>query len=284
MDSIHTLGISRTHPLNIPLYAAGIDSICTLRDPLIVLDPVHHHPMRFSGNISVFKAIFFFQPMEIVDDSVADDRRAPVVIDDGRFVDIVDAHIVIVSGAIKMIAIDNDGPVRITVSVDIDGHPFDVAVANDRRMPSPMAVSIVDFPGCQGEPAHMTIPVNPGDSSRIPGKTDADRRGDIHSHARHGRSPIPIVIHINPVAVVVCHVSERLIGDPAIVPMVDNPSPFAERSPSGTHPCRPPELMIIPVVVDFLPTPIIIQLISFVMQSFGQIAYGFSPHLRSLSP
>lgn len=265
MDSVQPLGMSRPHPLNIPFNVAGIDSICTLRDHLIVLDPVEHIPMRFSRNRGVRETIFFFQALEVVNDPVADDRRTPVVIDDGRFVDIVDAHVVIVSGPIKMIAIDDDGPVRITISVNIDGHPFEVARVDDRRMPSPMAVPVVGFPGCQGEPAHMAVPVNPGNSSRIPGKTDADRRGDIHSYARHGWSPVPIIIHIDPIAVVVCHVSERLLGDPAVVLMVDNPSSFAERSPSGTHPCRSPELMIVPIVINSLPTPIIIQLISLVM-------------------
>ena len=71
-------------------------------------------------------------------------------------------------------------------------------------------------------------------------------------------NPIPTMrsIDIYPVPIVVCYVSKRFIGDPAVITIPLCPSAYGERTPTRGDIKRSPEILIAPFVVDPLPDTI----------------------------
>ena len=112
----------------------------------------------------------------------------------------------------------------------------------------------------QGYPADIYAGVYPGHSSRVPAKSYVkEREACVNHHMGYGRSPVPVTVCEYPIAVVVSYVTERLMGNPDIVPAPDGPSAHGKWSPSGTHINRTPEIIVCPIIVNSFPSAMLLD-------------------------
>ena len=105
-------------------------------------------------------------------------------------------------------------------TADRDGHNGCCADNDGGR--SPVVVRIVDFSRGQRDPTDIGVSTYPGDPSRVPAKSDGRAGCDFDDRGR-GR-PVPCAIDQQPVAIMVCDVSERLFGHPDLILVIVRPS------------------------------------------------------------
>jgi hypothetical protein len=163
--------------------------------------------------------------------------------------------------------VDDDGMVSIPKSVYFCAGPPDVDMFENDRTSSPPVVAVIDLTGRQGHPSDMDPKMDPPDPPRIPGHSNV-RQGMTESNpnAHNSRGPIPDAINQDPVAIVMGDVPKRLRWNPAVVIVPDRPSAHGKWGPSQAHVNRTPEIAVCTFVVDFDPSAIPIEDISFVTE------------------
>ena len=93
---------------------------------------------------------------------------------------------------------------------------------------------------------------------------------------RRHPDPITGTADVDPVAIVMRHVAEWLIGHPGVVSMVLRPSSRSKRLIIGSDARGSPEMPIFTLVADALPVSVCVQNMSFIVQPFGQIFDGLT--------
>ncbi len=222
----------------------------------------------------------------VLDDRVVDDPRTAVVVDDHRLVDVPDSNGGIPVNTPEVVVGNHNGMGNVSERSDGDPHaprgsthsPYD----HGTRKPRTMAV--VRFPGSQGHPSDIRLRVDPGHPPRRPAA--ATPVGRTHGDPGHRRGPVPasVLLDIGPISVMVSHVTERFVGDPAVVIIPFRPSPLAERGPVGVHMGRTPHHPVLTVVIDSIPPSIFFELIGLVMKAFRDIPDGVPLHLKASVP
>jgi hypothetical protein len=187
---------------------------------LIQVDPLGHGSVWFHLRGFVYEVILRSCLIVIFDHGIVYYRSGVEVTDDGRFIDIRNSYGAIVCYRIEgSLGYYYSGRCECQAA-DCDGRNRPCA-DNDSGW-TPVVVRIVDFSRGQGDPSGIYVSADPGDPSRIPAKSDGGAGCDFDDRGR-GR-PVPSAIDQQPVAIMVCNVSERLFGHPDLIFVIVRPS------------------------------------------------------------
>jgi len=263
------------------LNGAGISSCGSACHLLVVGYPVQDTVVRLVFDPGVGEAVTIPHGVVIMNDLVVHYGSGMVVLDDVIPVDVGDSHVLVIVNPVEMVLLNDDRLVGIAVAVDVD--IGDIDIINHNRSRSPAAVTIVGFEGSQRNPADIDSRMDPPHAAWIPAKAEAQEGPYSHLDAHDRRCPVPEVASVHPVAIVVGHVAERLIRNPALVAVVGRPSTGGERGPPGRN-GGAPERPIAPFVVDLFPPSVLIEGIGLIMQAGREVAHRFAAHFRSFGP
>jgi hypothetical protein len=92
------------------------------------------------------------------------------------------------------------------------------------------------------------------------------------------------VVGEDPVAIMVAHISERLMRNPAIIPVIVHPSAHGERGPSWGDIKGTPEIAIVIVIIDSRPGAVFLQLPGMIVQVWRKIFHRVSPRAQPARP
>jgi hypothetical protein len=191
-----------------------------------------------------------------------------VLVENRRVIYAPDPDLPVVLSSIEVFLVNYDGMPEVFIPIHIEVYIRYGDVPDDDRSWSPAAITIVGFPGSQGQPPHPSTTVYPRHPSRKPEKWEGkERRADTNPDEGHGRSPIPIPPCEYPGAVVVSYVSKRFARDPGMVPIPYNPSARCIWRPSRADIERTPEIVIDSIVVNPFPSAMLVQNVSIMMEA-----------------
>jgi hypothetical protein len=252
---------------------------------LVALDSAHHRVMGSPIDMDVSRVMPLAYVVVVFDDRIVDHGRRIVVVDDGGSVDVGDPHRAVVVDPVEMAVVDDDGVVQIAVASNIDAH-LGNRVHQDGADP-PVIVRIIRLSGCQGDPAHIIVPVDPAHAARTPVVVLIPVVAHPGRSTTHpGRAPVPAAaaVDAHPVAMVMGHVAERLVGNPTVVPVVYGPSARRERSPACAYAGGLPQGSVFAVVIDLLPATVFLEGVGILLQIGRKIFDGIPFDLHALGP
>ena len=226
---------------------------------LIVLDPIDHGIVRllFHSYVAVVVTLLDFRI--IVNHRVIDDRGRMVVVDNGSPVNVCHPDIPVIVHIVEIVLVDHDGMVYVDIIPDVDVDLGDVDVVHEHHTrATPRPVAVVRLVRSEGYPSYVRPGVNPKNPSGIPEEAHIEER-HADAHAYHRWGPVPIVSHVDPVAVMVGDVAEGFCRNPRLVPIPVGPAAYGERRPSQTHGGGAPEPALRTGIVNFLPPSILVE-------------------------
>jgi hypothetical protein len=187
-------------------------------------------------------------------------------------VDISNPVVLVVVNPVKILVLDHHGTVDVDIIIYMNIR--DMNIPHNNGSGSPVAPAIVRLVRSKGHPPHVDTEMDPGDPSGIPTEPHAQAWvTDMDADRNHRRSPVPITPDVNPVAVMVRHITERLSGYPHLVSIPDRPSTHGKGSPPNTHVDGSPKMPVLPIVIDPLPDPIIFQNIRLIIEHGRKVFY-----------
>ena len=136
-----------------------------------------------------------------------------------------------------------------------------------------MAVAVILLIPGKRYPADGRAAMNPSNPAGMPAEAD-EETWRVSDKARHRRQPEPgaMGFDIDPRAVVMGDIAERLIGNPAVVAVIDGPATGGKRPPPPFDPGRPPHIPIGSLIIDSLPPAILFEIVGFLPNRFRQVA------------
>jgi hypothetical protein len=228
-------------------------------NPLIVLDPIDYGIVRLLSHHYVGEVVTLLDRRIIVDHRVIDDRGRTVVVDNGSTVNVGHPGIPVIVHIVEIVLVDHDGMVYVSIILDVNVDLGDVDVVHDdHTRATPRPVAVIRLVWSEGHPSYVRPGVNPENPSGIPVKAHIEQR-HADAHTCHRWGPVPIVPHVDPVAVVVGDVTEGFCRNPRLVPIPVGPAAYGEWRPSQIHSGRPPEPALRTGIVDSLPRSIFVK-------------------------
>ncbi len=173
----------------------------------------------------------------------------------------------VVPCAMKVVPVDDHGVLEVSVSVYPNLQMRYVHPLNDDGVRSPGAVAVIGFMGSQGNPTGIETEVYPSHSSRIPEKWDIEKaRASMNPHGSHRWGPIPMPSQKHPASIVVSDIPKWFIGDPRMVAVPHDPSPYGKWLPATPDMNGTPEIAVDSVIVNPFPSPMGFENVSLVMK------------------
>jgi len=232
-----------------------------------MLNSLNGRPRRFPCQINVGEIVPLSHVFVILYNPVIDGRCYTVILDDGITPYMPDPDVSIVIDPVKVVPVDYNGPLEVSISSHVDIYIGYSDISYNDRSRSPAAVTVVGLPGSQGHPTDAHAEVYPGYSSRIPEKRDRkERRAHANPDTGHWRRPIPKTSCEYPAAVVVSYVSKWFTRNPGVVPVPYRPSSHGKWRPSNADMNGTPEIAVGSIVVNSLPSTMLVQNVSFMME------------------
>jgi hypothetical protein len=206
----------------------GLFFLTLMDNPFILLNSIDHDVMRLLVHLHVGVVIPLLDCCVIVNHRVVDDWCCTVVIDDGGAVNVGHTDISVIVHRVEIALVDHDGTVYVSVIADIDVDLGDVDVIDDHCMrPPPGTVAVVGLEWCQRHPSHIRSSVNPRNPSRIPVEAHIEQ-GHTDADANHRRGPVPVIPHVDPVAVMMGDIAEGFCRNPCLVSVPIGPAAHSE--------------------------------------------------------
>ncbi len=138
-------------------------------DHPVAVYPFYNSLVRFGRQVSKAYVIDIAVPNRTIvgDHPVADDRRGPVIVDNGGPVDIRDPDAGVTVHAVKAATGNDNRMAGVSQPADADWNSASF-YSNDVAPRSPIVMGVVRFGGRERDPADIGGRVYPGDSSGIP--------------------------------------------------------------------------------------------------------------------
>jgi hypothetical protein len=266
---------------------AGIHTRTVSGDILIASDSIDDHPLRFSIHPHIVEVVSVPPDVAVPDDPVVDYRCCVIVVDDGRSVDVRDPDPVVVVDTEDVALIDYHRVTDIGATIpiaEIDAKTRETGSCHYDGSGKPGAMTIVRFPRRQWKPSHLRIRMDPAHSARVPAAATSVSRSHMDSSDRPGPIPAPAVIDVDPVSVMVSHITEGFLGNPTLIAVPFRPSSLGKGRPVLADICRPPHLTILSFVLNPFPPAILVQNRSLILQIRRQVSHRLSFYLQSLGP